>query len=242
MEQYDILDNKLKHIKKKILAEMITYKYIIEYTDSDGEIYKLISKNVYKKLNLAKVAADEKINKIKKITEDYTNFVYKIQKMSIPKKEFNKIVSLATLKKDEVYEERWNIIRKGKKYSIDEVLSKYDKKDKLVNFDGDLIAMGSQRYENFKYHGVVCECCNIEGKYFRKERFSHNNCYHFNLYALDNKGKEVLMTKDHFKARSKGGADSIDNYQPLCEKCNHLKGSMDNEEFMKANKKNSISI
>ena len=75
-------------------------------------------------------------------------------------------------KDNEIFIHKWSIIRNIKKYSIEEVLSKYNKEDELVNFDGDLIPMGSQRYENFKEHGVICTCCGLEGQYFYKERRS----------------------------------------------------------------------
>ena len=120
------------------------------------------------------------------------------------------------------------LIRKGI-YSIDEVLSKTvpvktKKKDCKVNFDGDLIKMNSQRYELFKNKGVKCVDCGIEGKYFVKEKHPSSNSYHFNLYAINKRGKEVLMTKDHIIRKRDGGADSLENYQTMCTKCNQKKG------------------
>lgn len=49
--------------------------------------------------------------------------------------------------------------------------------------------------------------------------------FHLNLYAIDENGKEVLMTKDHIIPKSKGGADDISNYQTMCERCNEAKGN-----------------
>ena len=46
-----------------------------------------------------------------------------------------------------------------------------------------------------------------------------------NLYAIDENGKEVLMTKDHILPKSKGGKDEIDNYQTMCIRCNEAKGN-----------------
>lgn len=121
-------------------------------------------------------------------------------------------------------------------YSIEEVLSKAvdpisfprgGVKTRLVQkeFDGDMIYMDSQRYEVFKKKGVKCACCGIEGKYFAKEKAEKDSRYHFNLYAITKKGKEVLMTKDHIIPKSRGGRDMLENYQPMCKICNERKGA-----------------
>lgn len=55
--------------------------------------------------------------------------------------------------------------------------------------------------------------------------------YHFNLYAIDKDGNEVLMTKDHILAKARGGKDRISNYQTCCKVCNETKGATNNEVF-----------
>ena len=113
------------------------------------------------------------------------------------------------------------------RYEIQDVLSKIVKLSKeksLVDFDGDLIAMNSLRYQTFLKSGVKCVECGIEGLYFIKERFNEHERYHFNLYALDKNGKERLMTKDHILAKSRGGKNCIKNMQTMCTNCNSKKG------------------
>lgn len=115
-------------------------------------------------------------------------------------------------------------------YSINEVLSNIQpielrKKQAHIDFDGDLIAMSSHRYHTFKYSGIQCVECGLIGVYFVKERFRDSKRFHFNLYALDENGNEVLMTKDHIIPKSLGGADSLENYQTMCCKCNEKKGN-----------------
>ena len=121
--------------------------------------------------------------------------------------------------------------RKDKHYSIDEVLSEtiftddYRKQACMVNFDGEWINMGSHYYQCFAMYGTTCVDCGIEGQYFVMERQGHFGKYHFNLYGLDDYGSEVLMTKDHIQPKSRGGSNTLDNYQPMCSQCNNRKGN-----------------
>ena len=96
-------------------------------------------------------------------------------------------------------------------------------------YEGQSVKMYSQRYRVFKTFGVVCKKCGIKGKFFALERQKHNhgntNRFHFNLYAVDSKGHEVLMTKDHIIPKSKGGENKLDNLQPMCINCNAAKGA-----------------
>lgn len=117
-------------------------------------------------------------------------------------------------------------------YSVEEVRDKVknvlfedNKYLSKVEFDGDLVKGNSQRYQTFFTKGCKCVKCVIEGKYFAKEKHFKDRSYHLNLYAIDDNGNEVLMTKDHIIPQSKGGSDDISNYQTMCEPCNKAKGS-----------------
>lgn len=72
-------------------------------------------------------------------------------------------------------------------------------------------------------HGTQCCCCPARGEFFALEKWGDNSL-HLELYATVD-GKEVLMTVDHIIPRSKGGRDTIKNYQPMCKICNETKGS-----------------
>lgn len=78
-------------------------------------------------------------------------------------------------------------------------------KEAIINFDGDPLKATSLRYKVF-HNSLKCCICGIEGKYFAKERSlpAVSDKFHLNLYALDEKGNEVLMTKDHIIPKSKG--------------------------------------
>lgn len=117
-------------------------------------------------------------------------------------------------------------------YSIDfirnttnDVLFADDKNESLINLDGDIVRGNSQRYQTFFTKGCSCVKCGIEGKYFAKEKHRNASRYHLNLYAVDNNGREILMTKDHIIPRSKGGKNHVDNYQTMCKICNEEKGN-----------------
>lgn len=114
---------------------------------------------------------------------------------------------------DEVYE------------AVKDVMFEPDKRKSMVVIRGDIIKGNSQRYQTFFTKGLKCSCCGIEGKYFGKEKAFRDNHYHLNLYAVDENGEEVLMTKDHIIPQSKGGKNNISNYQTMCIKCNLAKGN-----------------
>lgn len=95
-----------------------------------------------------------------------------------------------------------------------------------MDFDGDLIHMNSLRYQVFK-RSLVCAACGIEGSFMAKEQqtsATQPDRWHFNLYAVKD-GVEVLMTKDHIHPKSKGGKDTLDNFQTMCMPCNKAKGN-----------------
>lgn len=120
--------------------------------------------------------------------------------------------------------------RKGRKYELTEVLQHVENTNnagrKRIDFDGDMVNVKSQRLFCFKDKGIKCTCCGIEGAYFVKEKTAGvDELYHFNLYALDENGEEVLMTKDHIVPKSKGGKNHIDNYQTMCVECNERKAN-----------------
>lgn len=114
-------------------------------------------------------------------------------------------------------------------YGIEEVLAQSVPSNTRANlcrvdWDGDLIKMNSQRYEVFKHKGTTCVACGLKGVFFAKERDQATPTYHFNLYAVNEQGEDVLMTKDHIVPRSLSGPDRLENYQPMCTDCNREKG------------------
>lgn len=98
---------------------------------------------------------------------------------------------------------------------------------------GDVrVAVTGVRLKTFATKGVTCICCGRVGVFYRIDYNGGNP--HLNLYAYNSLGKEVLMTRDHIICDSHGGANSVDNMNTMCARCNHLRGTRDLEEFLQA--------
>jgi 5-methylcytosine-specific restriction endonuclease McrA len=125
-------------------------------------------------------------------------------------------------------------LERKEKYTIEQVLvhvrgnTNVKDKDKLyMEFDGDQVKIRSDRLLTFRRKGTRCVGCGVEGLFFAKERVvGSSGHWHMNLYALDNNRQEVLMTKDHIVPKSKGGANALYNYQPMCSHCNGEKADL----------------
>lgn len=128
------------------------------------------------------------------------------------------------------------------KYSIEYVRKLWENSKKVYESTGEwpiidvgngvCVTMDSDRYSNFFINGTDCVSCGLKGEYFWLETFNvkksksgayYKNKWHFNLYGIGTDGCEMQLTKDHIIPRAAGGADSLDNYQPMCERCNEKK-------------------
>lgn len=120
------------------------------------------------------------------------------------------------------------MIRKGRKYDLNEVLPfvVFRSSGTRKSYDGDDIKMSTDCLKLFSRKGVKCVKCGIEGQYFVKEKSSKQDpTFHFNLYAVNPAGSEVLMTKDHILSQRDFGKNSLGNYQTMCSLCNLTKGA-----------------
>lgn len=111
-------------------------------------------------------------------------------------------------------------------YSVDEVFDAMDSQRGKRAFlpDGREFKRTSQRMQMFRQCGVDCVTCGIQGNVFILETHRADVTPHLNLYAV--MGNEmVLMTKDHIFPRSMGGANTLDNYQTMCQPCNGAKSN-----------------
>jgi 5-methylcytosine-specific restriction endonuclease McrA len=94
------------------------------------------------------------------------------------------------------------------------------KTNKAVLPDGHTFKKNSARMILFKTKGTHCITCGIEGTTFVLETQSKEIPPHLNLYAINNDGEKILMTKDHHQPKSKGGPNTLNNYNTMCAPCN----------------------
>lgn len=104
----------------------------------------------------------------------------------------------------------------------------YNSFSKLIrnNFGQFSVNSFSERYLTFeKNHS--CVSCGLIADFMALERTNGTPVgkYHFNLYGVDDEGREVLFTKDHILPKSKGGMNHLSNYQTMCNICNEKKGN-----------------
>lgn len=88
------------------------------------------------------------------------------------------------------------------------------------------------RLKTFALHGCTCVRCKKEGTKIVVTR-DPGGGIHADLYTLSAKGNLILMNRDHIKPRSKGGENSVWNYQPMCQPCNTKKGAAETAEDIK---------
>ena len=134
-----------------------------------------------------------------------------------------------------VTESAANIKKLYSRYSIfpiDEILpklvgvSRNKSKSKMIEYKDIKINASSRRYKCFKKSTNCCSC-GLVGRFFAAEKRMENPPEHylFNLYGIDENGREIIMTCDHIVPKSKGGSSKYDNVQTLCWKCNALKAN-----------------
>ena len=124
----------------------------------------------------------------------------------------------------------------NKQYSIEEIHKLFEEWDKLgdfnyrkkkkinIMFDGYLVKTYSQRYDLFRTN-TKCVQCGLEANCYILEKMPESKAWHFNLYYIDENGRETLFTKDHVIARANGGRNVLSNYQTMCCVCNSKKGN-----------------
>ena len=77
-----------------------------------------------------------------------------------------------------------------------------------------------RRLQVFAHKGTACVRCGVEGVHLLSS-VNIAGGHHVDLYTAD----FVLMTVDHILPKSKGGANTLANYQPMCQHCNGRKGN-----------------
>lgn len=118
-----------------------------------------------------------------------------------------------------------HIIRIKAKINPDMIFNHiYRGKVKITLF-GHQVALDTSSLIFFYNNGITCANCGITGTRFYLEKDIKAKHWRLHLYALNEKGAEREMTKDHIIPLSKGGPNKHFNLQPMCSKCNSIKGN-----------------
>lgn len=109
-------------------------------------------------------------------------------------------------------------------YSTDFIFEKISaaRSSKILLPDGNKFR-NSIRIQLFVEKGTECVTCGINGTVFILETQDLKLPPHLNLYAVNENGEYILMTKDHIHPKSKGGLDEMENFNPMCSPCNGKK-------------------
>lgn len=82
-----------------------------------------------------------------------------------------------------------------------------------------------KRLRVFHHKGLKCVSCDKVGVHLIIGK-DKGGSLHVDLYTKNFE----LMTIDHIKPKSKGGDDSLENLDPMCESCNSKKADKHEEE------------
>ena len=113
-------------------------------------------------------------------------------------------------------------------FGIDDVLpyittsSTY--KEYKINGVSHMVKMNSHRYFVFQ-KSLECAACGLKGTKFLLEQHSGDENPHFNLYG-EEKGENLLFTKDHIIPAAHHGLSDLSNYTTCCAICNNLKSDL----------------
>lgn len=109
------------------------------------------------------------------------------------------------------------------KLTIEEVLEYIKKNPETQFFVSNGIQAKIKRAKTLAKIGLDCKHCNLKGQYFTID-VDVGGGIHLDLFSVNDKGQEVLMTIDHIIPKSKGGSNLYHNLQCLCMPCNSKKG------------------
>jgi hypothetical protein len=112
----------------------------------------------------------------------------------------------------------------GYRLSDMEILSEYPLSE-LENYKSH------HRLRVFYFFGTTCVACGIQGT--KLVKLQHKTIPEFHPVDVYT-DKMKLMTVDHIIPKALGGRNTLENMQPMCSRCNSLKGDISditNEEL-----------
>lgn len=108
---------------------------------------------------------------------------------------------------------------------IEDVFKWIEENPRRIYWGRSDYTINCKRAKIFYKKGLVCVTCGVIGKFFALEK-DKSGSLHLNLYGY-NDDDEVLITVDHIVPKSKGGPNSMINYQTMCKICNENKADSD---------------
>lgn len=84
------------------------------------------------------------------------------------------------------------------------------------------------RMRVFAVHGCKCDLCGREGTEVI-HTVDNGGGHHVDLYAKE-KGRYILLNRDHILPASLGGPNHLWNLRPMCEPCNSKRGNTYTDE------------
>lgn len=85
-------------------------------------------------------------------------------------------------------------------------------------------------YKRSMYHTKLAQKYGVGGKFSAKDWVALKARYDYRCLCCGKQEPEIKLTVDHVIPYSKGGPNTIDNIQPLCQGCNSIK-SVDDVDF-----------
>jgi len=110
-------------------------------------------------------------------------------------------------------------------YTLEEIFKWIEDNPRRIYWEKDGYVLNTKRAKVFHKKGTVCVNCGVEGKFFALEK-DKGGGIHLDLYGYIDE-EEVLITIDHIVPKSKGGVNTIINFQTMCKLCNEMKADSD---------------
>lgn len=78
------------------------------------------------------------------------------------------------------------------------------------------------RLRVFYFFGTTCVACGVIGTKLLVLQHKESGSIHRDVYS----NRMQLMTVDHIIPKARGGRNTLENLQPMCSRCNGLKGDI----------------